>query len=141
MRLKRHININLLRLVYNSWHGYEHNYSIEKKALGPGGNADVFKAIRIADGKEVAIKILKNIFRKSNEKRARFEDEIRVMFENSPIIDGILPIYDFSIKGCWYTMPIATPVKQEKIKTSRTCSKRLEPNSFSIIFCISWSVR
>jgi serine/threonine protein kinase len=110
MRLKRHININLLRLVYNSWHGYEHKYSIEKKALGPGGNADVYKAVSISDGQEVAIKILKNDHRKSKEKRGRFDDEINVMLENYPIIDGILPVFDYSIKGCWYTMPIATPV-------------------------------
>jgi hypothetical protein len=32
------------------------------------------------------------------------------MSENSLIIDGILPIFDYSIKGCWYTMPIATSI-------------------------------
>lgn len=99
-----------MQLIFDKRYGYEHKYSIEKKTLGPGGNADVFKAVKIADSQEVAIKILKNGLRKSNEKRARFEDEIRVMSVNSPIIDGILPVFDYSIKGCWYTMPIATPI-------------------------------
>jgi serine/threonine protein kinase len=110
MKSNRQIKVKLIQLAFNHRYGYEHKYSIEKKTLGPGGNADVFKAVRIADGQEVAIKILKKSLRKSNEKRARFEDEIRVMSENSPIIDGILPIFDYSIKGCWYTMPIATPI-------------------------------
>ena len=83
--------------------------------LGAGGNARVFQCSRLSDKQELAIKVLEEI---SEEKMARFREEIGIMAEWGPKIPGIMPIIDNSKEHFWYTMPVATPV-MEKIKTCR----------------------
>lgn len=84
---------------------------ILKKHLDAGGNGCVWKAVN-ATGEEVAIKLLTNIGRKPY---ARFQDEVRVIRQNSDI-DGILPILDYYLPDSpeeetpWYVMPIAQPI-------------------------------
>ncbi len=87
--------------------GYNQLY-IKESILGSGGNANVYNATRKVDNKKVALKILHN---KTKDKVFRFEDEINIMSKYCNTIDGILPIHDFSIENCWYTMPIAETIK------------------------------
>lgn len=86
----------------------------EVKELGKGGNAEVYHVKKKSDGNELALKYLYN---KNEEKRCRFIDEINIIRQNCEIIDGIIPIKDYSEKEFWYTMPIAKSVF-EYIKTS-----------------------
>lgn len=74
--------------------------------LGEGGNATVFRA-EDSLGLQVALKKLVN---KGRENKQRFENEIHVLKEWHEKINGIMPIYDYSEKEYWYTMPIAISV-------------------------------
>jgi len=86
---------------------YQSKYVVINE-IGKGGNAKVFRCAHINDkSKEVALKVLDM---QSNEKKARFRDEISVMSENYNQTDGIIPILDSSKEHFWYTMPIATSV-------------------------------
>lgn len=82
---------------------------IEK--LGEGGNAEVFLVKRTSDQQELALKQLKKNNR-GKEKKIRFIQEAKIMLENYPLVEGILPILDFSEEEYWYTMPIAIPAIQ-----------------------------
>lgn len=82
---------------------------IEK--LGEGGNAEVFLVKRASDQQELALKQLKKNNR-GKEKKIRFIQEAKIMLENYPLVEGILPILDFSEEEYWYTMPIAIPAIQ-----------------------------
>lgn len=82
---------------------------IEK--LGEGGNAEVFLVKRTSDQQELALKQLKKNNR-GKEKKTRFIQEAKIMLENYPLVEGILPILDFSEEEYWYTMPIAIPAIQ-----------------------------
>lgn len=84
--------------------------------LGGGGNAIVYEATSISDGKKVALKILKTGGRYFEEKCQRFIVETKTVISIQENIDGIIPIYDFALpdekyrRMFWYTMPIATPI-------------------------------
>lgn len=115
--MKIRINLQSLGSIFEIKYSYEQKYSIQKKSLGSGGNAVVKRAKQKWDNQEIALKMLTDSSKKDQEKKARFIDEIKIMSANAPIIDGIIPILDYSIKECWYTMPIAVPLKNH-IKTS-----------------------
>lgn len=87
--------------------------------LGRGGNAKVFRVININNKEEYALKVLAH---HKKEKRLRFKEEIKVMKDNCTKIDGIIPVFDFSYKKYWYTMPIAKPIikhiEEQKINIS-----------------------
>lgn len=81
--------------------------------LGYGGNAEVYLIQNKQHGKH-AVKILNQNCRGYclAERRARFRNEIEVISKNCIDIPGVMPIYESSIRGCWYTMPIAIPIMQ-----------------------------
>ena len=85
-----------------SWNNYYENLG----ELGKGGNAKVYHVKRKDNDKEFALKDL-NEGRK--EKYSRFTNEINTINDNCQEIEGIIPIFDFSIDEYWYTMPIAKP--------------------------------
>ncbi len=87
--------------------------------LGVGGNGKVYKVKRKIDGKEFALKCLYN---KTKEKRSRFIDEINITIENYKIIDGIIPIIDYSKDELCYTMPVADTV----LKHTKDSRKNIE---------------
>ena len=75
--------------------------------LGEGGNGKVYHVKEMSTGEEFALKQLND---RSEEKRSRFIDEIKIAKENSKIILGILPILNVNEEEYWYTMPVATPI-------------------------------
>lgn len=75
--------------------------------LGQGGNAKVLLVKEKVTGYEYALKCLYN---KSTEKIARFNDEIKIMYENAVSIEGIIPIVESSKEQSWYTMPVAKSI-------------------------------
>lgn len=85
---------------------WESNYDILNE-LGEGGNAKVYHVKSKENGEEYA---LKQLYTGGQEKKGRFIDEINVIKDNCREIEGIIPIYDFSMEEYWYTMPIAKPV-------------------------------
>lgn len=90
---------------------YLDTYSIQsgKPKLG-GGNADIYFCSYVNDADNyVVLKVLRD---PNKEKRRRFLDEVHIMKENYKLIDGILPVFDFSKEDLWYTMPIATSITQ-----------------------------
>lgn len=91
---------------------YENIYEVIRK-LGEGGNAQVLHVRNRESNKECALKILKV---KNDEKKHRFKEEIKII-KNHVEINGILPIYDYSFKDFWYTMPIAKPIFNHIIDT------------------------
>lgn len=91
---------------------YTKKYSIKKHGgLGSGGNGEVKIAISNDTGESVALKCLNKEAMANNEKRKRFEDEIITMLKAGEIINGIIPILDYSVEGGWYVMPIAEKIK------------------------------
>lgn len=83
-----------------SWNNY---YEIIDE-LGEGGNAKVYRVKCKEDNKEYA---LKDLVVGGKEKRSRFVNEINTIKDNYQEIEGIIPIYKFSVDEYWYTMPIA----------------------------------
>lgn len=79
------------------------------ESLGEGGNAEVFHVRCKESGENFALKCLYN---KSEEKKCRFFDEIKIMNDNYLDIEGIIPIINFSEEELWYTMPIARSIMQ-----------------------------
>jgi len=82
-----------LKSVYNETRqphasDFESRYTLLNE-IGSGGMSTVFKAVRNADGKEVAIKYLKPEFFSSENIRARFDRECRVSlgFDHPNVID------------------------------------------------------
>ncbi len=69
-----------------------------------GGNGSVSIVKDRETGKEYVLKELRKF---SEERNARFVDEIHVMYNNYKTIDGILPVYDYSEEEYWYIMPRA----------------------------------
>ena len=86
-----------------SWNNY---YEIIDE-LGEGGNAKVYRVKSKEDNEEYA---LKDLIVGGKEKYSRFVNEINIIKDNYQEIEGIIPIYKFSIDEYWYTMPIAIPV-------------------------------
>lgn len=76
------------------------------KELGEGGNAKVYH-VQCKDNEEEYA--LKDLNAGGAEKKGRFIDEINVIKDNCTEIEGIIPIFDFSVDEYWYTMPIAKP--------------------------------
>ncbi len=83
--------------------------------LGKGGNGIVYyvsfdeKGIQNLNICEGALKEFK-VNKKSEKKFIRFKKEIEVMNEIGKVVDGILPILDYSLGTCsnpWYLMPKA----------------------------------
>ena len=83
-----------------SWNNY---YEIVDE-LGEGGNAKVYRVKCKEDNEEYA---LKDLVVGGKEKHSRFVNEINTIKDNYQIIEGIIPIYRFSVEEYWYTMPIA----------------------------------
>lgn len=83
-----------------SWNNY---YEIVDE-LGEGGNAKVYRVKCKEDNEEYA---LKDLVVGGKEKHSRFVNEINTIKDNYQIIEGIIPIYRFSVDEYWYTMPIA----------------------------------
>ena len=91
---------------------YRRTYQpVRRGGLGSGGNGDVKKVMNKATSELVALKSLSDNAKKDQEKRLRFEDEIRTMLVVGPGNAGVIPILDYSIDGCWYTMPIAEKIE------------------------------
>lgn len=82
------------------------NYYETLDELGEGGNAKVYRVKCKEDNEEYA---LKDLIVGGKEKRCRFVNEINIIKDNYQAIDGIIPIFNFSIDEYWYTMPIAKP--------------------------------
>ncbi|BCZ46656.1 hypothetical protein psyc5s11_27230 [Clostridium gelidum] len=85
-----------------SWHS---SYNTLNE-LGEGGNAKVYH-VQCKDNEEEYA--LKDLNAGGAEKKGRFIDEINVIKDNCTEIEGIIPIFDFSIDEYWYTMSIAKP--------------------------------
>lgn len=98
---------------------YEKIYKVIQE-LGSGGNARVFRVRNKQNNEEHALKVL--YYSSNKEKQLRFKDEIKIMKDNCKI-DGVIPIFGFSYKKYWYTMPIAKPIiehiKEQKINISK----------------------
>lgn len=84
---------------------------VKRGVLGSGGNGDVRKVMNKATNELVALKSLSDNAINDREKRLRFEDEIGTMLAVGPNNAGVIPILDYSIEGCWYTMPIAEKIE------------------------------
>ena len=83
-----------------SWNNY---YELIDE-LGEGGNAKVYRVKCKEHNEEYA---LKDLVVGGKEKHSRFVNEINTIKDNYQIIEGIIPIYRFSVEEYWYTMPIA----------------------------------
>ncbi len=77
------------------------------ESIKGGGNGRVYKATRVSDGENVAIKILYKDYKATKN---RFLNEINIMKDNFPHIEGIIPILDCSTKDYWYTMPLCMDI-------------------------------
>lgn len=97
--------------------------------LGRGGNAEVFE-VRDAEGRPLAMKLLTVYNGKSFRKKySRFKDEIEIVIKHQETINGIIPIVKSHLPDTpnsknkpWYTMPIATPIK-DWMKEKRTINE------------------
>lgn len=82
--------------------------------LGHGGNSKIYKVIKKIDDTEKEI-ALKDPGYLNKIKKKRFLNEIKIVISEQTNCDGILPILEYSKpkdKCYWYTMPIATPIKE-----------------------------
>ncbi len=82
-------------------------YKTREGNFDRGGNGVVSKVTDIeTETQKLVIKELnKDSF--SEEKKARFVEEIDIMSNNYERIKGIMPIYDYSKEEYWYVMPEA----------------------------------
>ncbi|WP_144468583.1 protein kinase domain-containing protein [Bacillus pumilus] len=89
---------------------------VQKKPIGSGGNARVFKAKK-STGEILALKELKTGDRNFNKKRERFNSEIQIVREIQSELSGIIPVIDFALPDeegkYWYTMPLALPLNEK----------------------------
>ena len=86
---------------------WEEKYKIIDESIGAGGNGNVLLVEDRNTQEQFALKVLRE---GGAEKRTRFIEEINIMKDNWQLIDGIMPIYDYSLEEYWYTMPLATPI-------------------------------
>lgn len=91
----------------NALKGYQMKYILINE-IGEGENAKVFHCKAIDD--ESRDYALKKLTTKTDEKKARFVDEVTIMAENCDLVEGIIPILDASRDEFWYTMPRAIPI-------------------------------
>lgn len=82
-----------------------HNYSLEPRPFGEGGQAEVIKAMDKRTNQFVAFKRLRLDLRNDQDAIARMRREIDVQTKISH--PNIMPILDYSEHYYWYTMPIA----------------------------------
>jgi Protein kinase domain len=95
---------------YGNW------VTIGEKALGAGGNGEVWRA-ETADGRSGAIKIIAT--RRGpgcSYRMGRFRDEITFLLAH-PGFPGVLPLIDSrisesAVEASWYVMPVATPIRE-----------------------------
>jgi len=86
---------------------WDKKYKTRGEDFDKGGNGVVIKVTDIeTESKKLVIKEL-NKDRFSEEKKARFIEEIDIMSNNYELIKGIMPIYDYSKEEYWYVMPEA----------------------------------
>lgn len=94
-------------LIYNK---------VEKKPIGSGGNARVFK-VKTAHEETLALKELKTGGSNFSKKKERFNSEIKIVKKLQDDLNGIIPIIDFALPDdsgkYWYTMPIAIPLNRK----------------------------
>lgn len=80
------------------------------RLLGEGGNGNVFEVSAKCEtgnaDEHFALKYLHTDA--SSEKKKRFLKEIQAVSDGLKDIDGIIPIFDYSIDEYWYVMPLAT---------------------------------
>ena len=104
-------NCKIIKRLFNLSNNddFSIKYCVKRRgsSLGSGGNGDVRSATCVENGMPVALKCLHKNAQEDNEKRIRFKDEIETMLQASKSVNGIIPILDHSIRGCWYVMPIA----------------------------------
>ncbi len=84
--------------------GNRSDYRAGPKPLGRGGYADVFPAVHVPSGTEVALKRLRSRF--DDDARARMRREIRAL----GTLGGqshVMPLLDADPAGAWYVMPRA----------------------------------
>lgn len=89
----------------------------DKKPI-EGGNGKVYFVCK--DGKELALKQLKESFargsgKNSREKICRFQREIQIVRKLAKTIPGIVPIHDYSEYNCWYVMPVAEGIMEHMV--------------------------
>ncbi len=82
-------------------------YKTREGNFDMGGNGVVSKITdNETERQKLVIKELSNnCF--TEEKKARFIEEIKIMSMNYKKIDGIMPVYDYSMQEYWYVMPEA----------------------------------
>ena len=86
---------------------WNEKYTLIKEKIGEGGNA-IVHLISDVNGNNFAIKVLNNF---SEEKKARFMDEIKIMYDNSDL-SSVMDIIDFSYEEYWYVMPVADSISK-----------------------------
>jgi serine/threonine protein kinase len=92
---------------------YSELYECLNDKLGEGGNASVKECKDKNTDEIVAIKKLHSGKKTNNEKTSRFKDEVLIMLDNYPKVDGILPVLNYCFAPhWWYAMPIAIPIMQ-----------------------------
>lgn len=91
--------------IIKSW---ENSFEVLEE-LGEGGNGKVYHVRKNDTGEAYALKQLEF---NTAEKKARFLSEIHVVMQNTPELNGILPIIEYSNEEFWYTMPIAKPIME-----------------------------
>lgn len=102
----------MMRQKEYSWH---RKYALVEK-LGQGGNAIVWKVIHKKTAEQYALKQL--TAKRFKDSKPRFIREIQVVAEKAQSIQGILPIFDYSKKDYWFTMPIAKPIMEHIHETN-----------------------
>ena len=101
---------------------WQSRYDIVQENMGEGGNA-IVHIVRDSNGDKYALKEL-DLSRTNDEKKCRFQDEIKIMASNRDTA-SIMPLIDSSIDEYWYVMPIAEPIM-----------KAFEPSKFKSFECI-----
>ncbi len=83
---------------------WSNKYDIVDAQFNAGGNGSVS---RVREKESGRILVLKELYNDNREKRARFIEEIDIMYNNYKTIDGVMPVYDYSKEEYWYVMPEA----------------------------------
>jgi serine/threonine protein kinase len=84
--------------------GERSDYRCDRRPLGKGGYAEVFRATHKPSGSEVALKRLRKSIDETVPERMRREIKVMRALDGEP---HVMPILDFSPKWNWYVMPLA----------------------------------